>query len=635
MLGITFLCSTSTLVAKTYLVELGTTGAAAWRAAGVGDTLVNLSTAGTGGASVSLNAWLTDKCLKAPVFSSDTLKSTDQVWIAKGTYTLTGTLTANKAIKVFGGFAGTETAITNRAKGTNAWDFTNATVLDGAATIPQGILNISVDGLTVQNFKGALVSPTPGYGGGTGAYIAGAYVMQNCIVTGNVYTATGTQGAGGVRVTGGKLLNSHIFGNSSSAGGGGVAFQSTSEINGCLIENNTSTGGGAGIMTSNSGGGSVINCIVKNNTATSGGGGGLGTYYSTVQSAINITNTQFIANDSKSSGGAINLSVSTTPINITGCTFSSNTSEVAVSTTQGGGAIMAGSGAVKIDKCLFTNNYTTLSNGGAIMINTATSAIISNSIFTENTSGSGTPTAGAALYCVKATTINNCLIAGNSGTSAVYIYPSSGVFGTFNNVTIASNFSSTGAAGVYLAVAVTPSVFTNCLFYASGNSPIGYSTGVAPTVTYSGFDTATLPVYATTGCINTITAASFKDVTINDYSLVENSTAKDTGTDLTAAGITTDILGTVRPQGTAFDMGAYEFVVPNAVNSPLQDVTGFTVTKNSIVSRFDGSIQIFSVTGKVMNKSQVNIGQEISLGSGIYVVRLSTSKGELVQKVVL
>jgi hypothetical protein len=112
MLSITFLCCSSTF-ATTYLVQLGTTGAATWRTPGAGESLIDLSKINAG-AAASLNAWITDKSLKVPVFSGDTLLAADQVWLAKGTYTLTGTLTCNKAIKVNGGFSGIETAITDR-----------------------------------------------------------------------------------------------------------------------------------------------------------------------------------------------------------------------------------------------------------------------------------------------------------------------------------------------------------------------------------------------------------------------------------------------------------------------------------------------------------------------------------------
>ena len=47
---------------------------------------------------------------------------------------------------------------------------------------------------------------------------------------------------------------------------------------------------------------------------------------------------------------------------------------------------------------------------------------------------------------------------------------------------------------------------------------------------------------------------------IYDFHLTRNSTAIDGG--LTLSGVTNDYEGVVRPQGTAYDIGAYEFHVP-------------------------------------------------------------------------
>jgi parallel beta-helix repeat protein len=47
---------------------------------------------------------------------------------------------------------------------------------------------------------------------------------------------------------------------------------------------------------------------------------------------------------------------------------------------------------------------------------------------------------------------------------------------------------------------------------------------------------------------------------INDFRLQSGSAAIDGGSDLSAEGVTLDLLGYSRPQGSGFDLGAYEYV---------------------------------------------------------------------------
>ena len=55
-----------------------------------------------------------------------------------------------------------------------------------------------------------------------------------------------------------------------------------------------------------------------------------------------------------------------------------------------------------------------------------------------------------------------------------------------------------------------------------------------------------------------VTALQFVNAAADDYRLQTGSTAVDAGLDLTADGVTVDLDGVTRPQGTAFDIGAYE-----------------------------------------------------------------------------
>jgi predicted outer membrane repeat protein len=66
----------------------------------------------------------------------------------------------------------------------------------------------------------------------------------------------------------------------------------------------------------------------------------------------------------------------------------------------------------------------------------------------------------------------------------------------------------------------------------------------------------------------------FTDPANNDYSLQSNSACKDKA--IYRYKTDTDILGTARPQGAAYDMGAYEFVTDDPVGLPPEISTSYT-----------------------------------------------------------
>jgi hypothetical protein len=55
-----------------------------------------------------------------------------------------------------------------------------------------------------------------------------------------------------------------------------------------------------------------------------------------------------------------------------------------------------------------------------------------------------------------------------------------------------------------------------------------------------------------------IVRAKFTDPASDNYSLTSDSPAVDSGISLSALGIMTDYVGVSRPQGPAFDIGAFE-----------------------------------------------------------------------------
>lgn len=58
--------------------------------------------------------------------------------------------------------------------------------------------------------------------------------------------------------------------------------------------------------------------------------------------------------------------------------------------------------------------------------------------------------------------------------------------------------------------------------------------------------------------VSTVAAAGFTDGANNDFTLTSSSSAVDAGTSTSSYGVTADIDGVSRPQGSAYDIGAYE-----------------------------------------------------------------------------
>ena len=499
--------------------------------------------------------------------------------------------------------------------GGNAWDFTNTTIFDGSVVGVPTYICISggsatditlVDGLTIQNGANAATSASAG-----GAKINGSKTtMQNCIVTGCKGTNTASGSSSGVFLAGaGTVQDCYIHHNTSTTGApGGMSITGAScRLSGSTIAYNSSSNSYGGLsLLGVTGDVSIADCKFEYNTATAGNAGAIGGYITNTaaQNPISITNCSFTSNTAGASGGAfyVNFSNATngpaSQVNLTSCTFTSNSAAASTSTT-GGGAVILNTGTFTFDKCTFTNNYTTKSIGGAVLVS-SNSATFKNSTFTGNTSGTTTTANGSAIYCITSATMNNCVVAGNTGINAIYVKAAAGVSGTFNNVTIASNVSSLAApVGINLNAAVVASTFTNCLLYNCSATPISYSGSFPPVVTFTGFgtDVATLPTYANaTNCINTIAAASFVNAATNDYHLAVGSTAINAGT--TIAACSPDIANITRPQGSAYDMGAYEIPYYNTTVTFNDNGTVNSYLSGDVDSKLQGTQLAFTISPK-------------------------------------
>ncbi|NLH16176.1 MAG: right-handed parallel beta-helix repeat-containing protein [Phycisphaerae bacterium] len=225
-----------------------------------------------------------------------------QIWVRKGTYTLTSQINVNAVVSLYGGFDGSETSLSQRD-----WE-SNTTTIHGNDSVR--CLNITsycvINGFTIRdgnattgagiNIDGVLIHCTMG-----GGYMSPA--ISNCTIRNNV---------------------------ASTAGGGIYILDSDPTISNCIFSSNESdTGGAIYHLTSSP---TIRQCIFRNNESTapgSLGGGAIGGFSRNFTSGtlITITNCLFYNNTSGSWGGAI--SYNQVYPTITNCTISSNTADIA------------------------------------------------------------------------------------------------------------------------------------------------------------------------------------------------------------------------------------------------------------------------------------------------------------------
>ncbi|MDO7873514.1 right-handed parallel beta-helix repeat-containing protein [Hymenobacter sp. ASUV-10] len=344
----------------------------------------------------------------------------DEVWVKAGTYLPTlvppGTAPSTSApdrtvylintdIKLYGGFAGTETAASQRSPATNLTILSGD--LPGTTDAKHVLLTIGrssaclVDGFTVrggqalsgaspsvQPTSGAAVMVTNVHGGGMNnssssptvsnctfsgntAYSGGGMsnttgsnpVVRNCAFSGNTAVNTGAAGAGmfntnsNVTVTDCTFSGNTVTGNGNGGGGMCNANSGTAVVSNCLFSGNTAPSGG-GMTTSRFTGLTVTNCTFSNNAAvgsstfsSSGVGGGMLTN-NLAAAVVTVSNCVFSGNAAFSGGAMYN----TSSVTVSSCTFSGNTATL--TTGLGGGLYYAAGGGGTLTNCILYQNTT-------------------------------------------------------------------------------------------------------------------------------------------------------------------------------------------------------------------------------------------------------------------------------------
>ncbi len=392
----------------------------------------------------------------------------DQVWVARGTYK--PTTSADRAVSfilksgvaIYGGFAGSETLLTQR----NPLD--NVTVLSGDIGTPgvptdnsyhvinaAGIGNNAVlDGFKISNGNANGASPHD-MGGGIycysctaafanlifrnnySTYQGGAVFIKASTITLDKVTfaanSSGKFGGGFLNHTSNVTLSNATFTNNTAGerGGGLYNYGSTATLTNVTFTGNSAELLGGGMNNSSSNVQLTGGTFTDNAAGTSGGG----IYFA--DGELTLEDVTFIGNSAKGGGGILSSSGSVT--SITNALFEDNFAK-----ERGGGVYFYDSEGT-ITNATFKNNVAK-EHGGA-MFNSTSDPVVTNSSFSGNVSELY---GGAIDNNTSSPSFENVEIYGNSAVRGGGIYNWEYSSPTLTNVIITDNSASHRGGGMYI-----------------------------------------------------------------------------------------------------------------------------------------------------------------------------------------
>ncbi len=322
-------------------------------------------------------------------------------------------------------------------------------------------------------------------------------------------------------------VRSFTIQNGFSGDGGGIANGGALTLISSIVMDNTAVAYGGGILSY----GTLLRLdfsTVSGNEATTGAGGGIFS-----SNTLTLNNSAVIGNAAASVGGGIYNNFGGTAT-LHSSTISGNTATMLGST--GGGIYSAGTLTLN-NSAVIVN--TAASTGGGIRNNGGTLALNNSTI-----SGNAVDGDGGGIYHRGTLTLNSSTISGNAASYGGGIYLEVGDSGTttLENTVFAGNIAGSGP---------------DCSgsIGSAGYNLIGDTSGCDLTPgpgDLTNTDPLLGPLQNNGGSTDT-------------HALLSGSPAIDAGnpagcTDHLGNPLTTDQRGVPRPQGTACDMGAYEFV---------------------------------------------------------------------------
>ncbi len=284
--------------------------------------------------------------------------------------------------------------------------------------------------------------------------------------------------------------------------------------------------------------------IVSGNSLSAGGGGGI---FNRTDN-LTVTNCTFSSNTATAGGGMYNEDCNPTVMN---CIFSSNTA------TMDGGGMYNYLSSPTVTNCTYSDNSAN-NDGGGMHNYEYSSPTVTNCTFSNNSANNDNDGGGIYNYDHSSPTVTNCTFTSNTAYYGSGIYNGYNSSPTVMNCTLSSNTSFLGG-GMYSDNGSNPGV-TNCIFWDNEGGEISNHAS-APIIDYcvvqsndygagtviSGYVTSEDPI---------LQPLEDNSGPTRTCALGEGSSAIDTGNDIGAPD--TDQRGVTRPQGSGYDIGAFE-----------------------------------------------------------------------------
>jgi len=307
-----------------------------------------------------------------------------QIWVADATYNASSPFAIKSAVQLYGGFAGTETQLSQRNPSANPAILSGDIMGNDPPAVFDSLLNLD-NALHVVYVDSLLT---------------GTVVIDGFTIKGGITDNDNTQ---------------HIY----FWKGGGIHAQSKVQVRNCAFSRNWARTGGSIYIGTNADGSEVRNCSFTLNGTSSQSAG----IYTEAVNGVTISKCNFINNDITNRG--MIYPFRSTDVLIDSCRFEENTNA-----TGFGGAIFDWNCVdIVISNSEFINN--TATNAGAININGseltgvgADNLIIENCLFEDN---SVTDFGGGSIYNSAADyTVRNCTFKGGQATNGTHIFNSAG-----------------------------------------------------------------------------------------------------------------------------------------------------------------------------------------------------------------